>query len=161
MNIKRWTLITGLFVALLAVVVLVAPTALAAPPDGEGPGLGGPGRGGRALIRTAAEVIGITPQELITELREGEDLSIADVATAHGASADDIVDAVVAKASEHLAEKVANGELTQDEADAHLAEIEAHVTERINTPFSPPEPGQHPHHGQGPQGGQGAPSNSA
>jgi|GEM_PF-1693171 len=160
MNIKRWILFTGLFAALLAVMVLVAPTALAAPPDGQGPGQGGP-RGGRMLISTAAEVIGITPQELITELRDGEDLSIADVATAHGVSADDIVNAVVTKASEHLAEKVANGDLTQDEADACLAEIETHVTERINTPFSPPEPGQHPHHGQGPQGGQGAPSNSA
>ncbi len=145
MNTKRWKLFTTLFVALLAVMVLAVPTTLAAPPDGQGNGQGR--RGGR-MLATAAEVIGITPQELKTELREGEDLSIADVANNHGVDPTDIVDAVVAKATEKLAEKVDAGDLTQAEADEKLAEIETRVTEKINTPFSPSECGEHPQRGQ-------------
>jgi hypothetical protein len=106
---------------------------------------------GPGLIMTAAEVIDITPEELIAELREGEDLSIADVAEAHDVDPNSIVDAVVEKASEHLADRVADGKLTQEEADERLAEIREHVTERINTPFSPPERGDCPE--RGPRGG--------
>lgn len=142
MNTKRWTLFGGLLATILAVMVFVAPAALAAPGDGQAEGCGP--RGGHGLIDTAAEVIGITPEELIAELRDGEDLSIADVAANHDVSADSIVEAVVTQASERLAEMVDSGRLTQEEADEKLAEIEQRVTERINQPFTLPPEGQRP-----------------
>ncbi|MEZ5218067.1 MAG: hypothetical protein R2715_16115 [Ilumatobacteraceae bacterium] len=40
---------------------------------------------------------------------------------------------MTADAQTHLAEEVASGELTQDEADARLADVTARVTERVQT----------------------------
>ena len=97
----------------------------------------------------------------MAELRAGEDLSIADVANAHGVDPGSIDEAVVEKAAERLAEKVDSGQLTQAEADQRLAQLEERVTERINTPFSPPDPGERPQRGVRPQRGQRGPADTA
>ncbi len=97
-------------------------------------------RGGRALLRVAAEELGMTPQELVEELRSEEGRTIADVAADNSVSVDTIIDAAVEKASEKLAEKVANGDMTQAEADERLTQIEEKVTEAVNSPL--PERGQ-------------------
>ncbi len=148
MNTKT-KLFSGLFAGLIAVSALVAPTvSAAAGNDGQGRGQ----RGGRVLITTAAEELGLTRQELVAELQEEEDRSIADVADEYGVDPDDIVEAVVEKANQRLDEKVANGDLTQAEADEKLASIEEKVTEKINSPYSPPERGQNRQRGN--RGGQ-------
>ena len=142
-------LFSGLFAGLIAVTAFVAPAASAAGPDGEDGTRGR--RGGRIVFSTAAEELGLTRQELRAELQEEDDRSIADVADEYGVSTETIVDAVVDKVEERLAEKVADGDLTQAEADEKLAEVEEKVTEKISEPFTPGQRGQ----GRRGQGGPG------
>ena len=80
----------------------------------------------RLRVRThrlgpAAGYLGITPQELRTELRSGK--SLAEIATAHGKTVDGLVDAITAKAKERLDKAVANGRLTRQRADEILARL--------------------------------------
>jgi hypothetical protein len=113
------------------------------PGFGMGPG-GGPGRmmglGGNqwggpenALIAVAAEELGLTRQELIAELQGGK--TIADVAAEKNVAVETIVDAFLAPRAERLNELVANGQLTQEQADTQLAQMKTNVTERINQPW--------------------------
>lgn len=93
-----------------------------APEDGE-PREGC--RGGRSL-GIAAETLGMEVDELRAALDEGQ--TIAGLASANGVDPQAIVDASIERSEERLAEKVAAGEITQEEADERLAE----KTERIN-----------------------------
>ncbi len=106
-----------------------------APADASGTveahGERGPRGGHGPKLDAAAEAIGITADELRTELEAGK--SIADIAKAKGVSVDVVIDALVADMKAHLAEEVASGEHTQEEADAKLAEFTTRVTEMVNT----------------------------
>ena len=110
----------------------VVDALVAARPRG-GPGMGGQGgrhggdgdhggrggmRGGRGLD-AAATALGVTADELRTELEGGQ--TIAQVATAKGVDVQTVIDAMVADLKAHLDEEVAAGEHTQAEADAKLA----------------------------------------
>jgi len=95
----------------------------------------------RAMFKIAADTIGITPQELLEELRVEEDASIAEVAANHGSSAGDVIDAIVEKAQEKLDERVADGKMTQEKADERLVNITEKVTEVVNSPFPAREKG--------------------
>jgi hypothetical protein len=104
------------------------------PADAEGRPHG-PGQGGPRLD-AAAEAIGITADELKTELEAGK--SIAQVAEAHGVDAQTVIDALVAAGKEHLAEME--------------AELPDRVTELVNREGLP-ERGRH----GGPRGEGGRP----
>lgn len=110
-------------------------------PGGGGPGWGGHGGGGFGVdilnLETIAETLGITGEELSAELEAGATLS--DVITAHGGTVDAVVAALVADAQVELDAAVADGRLTQDEADARLADLSERLTERIESgaPFGP------------------------
>lgn len=58
--------------------------------------------------------------------------SIADVATDQGVAVETVVDAVVESATANIQERVAAGDLTQDEANERIAGLEERVTERVN-----------------------------
>ena len=73
----------------------------------------------------AAEYLGMTRQELVTELRSGK--SLAQIARAEGKSVDGLVAAMVAPAKERLAKAVEKGRLTRQRAD----EILERLTERV------------------------------
>ncbi|NUQ37129.1 MAG: hypothetical protein HUU23_04915 [Caldilineales bacterium] len=134
MQPKRWTIVFSLAALLLTLLTLAAPPALAQSATGEG--LGGPRlRLARAVFRIAAEEIGLTPRELLQELRQDGGRSIAQVAEDHGVEPDAVVEAVMDKASEKLAKLVAKGWLTQEEADEKLATMRERVTEFINKPL--------------------------
>lgn len=141
MIIKRWKIFTGLFAAILAATILITPAAMAKGQDG------GEQRGGRLLLSTAAELMDMTPRELMEDLRSQDDRTIADVATENDVSIDTIINAVVTKVSEKLAQKVADGDMTQAEADERLAQVKEKVTEAVNSPL--------PENGQGNQGNRG------
>ena len=113
------------------------------------------GHGGRhgASLETAATAIGITAEELRTELEAGK--SIADVATAKGVSVEKVVDALVAEVKAHLDEEVASGEHTQAEADAKLAEATTRITEMVQTDGLPAPKGGGEGHGPGGHGMKG------
>jgi lipoate-protein ligase A len=109
----------------------------------EGRGHGGPGKGGPKL-EAAAKVLGMTTEELKTELATK---SLADVAAAKGVDITKVTDALVAEFKAHLDEEVASGEHTQAEADAILAAFTTWVADMVNNvrPAGGPE-------GRGPRG---------
>jgi polyhydroxyalkanoate synthesis regulator phasin len=98
-------------------------------------GPNGPGRMGRGHFGIeggeVAELFGLERDELRDLLRDGQ--SLADIATAQGVDVQAVIDTLVNATKEHLDEAVANGRLTQDEADTKLAEITERVTEMVNT----------------------------
>lgn len=113
------------------------------PRGGHGPG--GPG-GGRHL-EAAAEALGTTAEELRTALEGGR--SLADVAAEKGMSTDALVEALVEAAKAHLAEHVADGSLTQEQADARAAELTERITDLVEREGLPARPG----HGGAPDDG--------
>ncbi|MFN8021748.1 MAG: hypothetical protein U0Q03_09505 [Acidimicrobiales bacterium] len=119
---------------------------------GDGDGDGGMGRmGGRGLgLEAAATAIGISVDDLRTALEGGQ--TIAEVAAANGVDAQTVIDELVTAAGQHLAEEVTEGDLTQDEADARLAELTTRITDMVNNglPAGGPMGG-----GMGDMGGMG------
>ncbi len=98
----------------------------AMPMGGRG---GGMGHGGQGLD-AAATALGITADELRTELEAGT--TIAQVASDKGVDVQTVIDAMVAQAKTHLDEEVAAGEHTQEEADQKLADMTERITDSVN-----------------------------
>lgn len=115
----------------------VVETLIANAPDRggrDGGGRGGHdgprgGRGGHGLD-AAATALGLSAGELRTELRDGS--TLAEVATEQGVAVQAVIDAMVAELEAHLDEHVANGKLTQEEADAKLAKATEKITDLVN-----------------------------
>jgi len=104
----------------------------------------GPGHGGFEHhemfggLDAAATYLGLSEDELRSELASGK--SLAGVAKAEGKSVDGLVDALVADAKKHLDEEVSEGDLTQEQADAMLAEIRQRITDMVNGKLPGPGP---------------------
>ena len=121
----------------------------------------GNGHGPRAAIASdaVAKVLGLTADELRTELQSGK--SLADVAKAKGVDVDKVKAAITADVKAHLDEEVASGEHTQAEADAKLAELTARLDDIVNRVKPAGMPGEmggkggHGKGGHGPRGGHG------
>ncbi|MBI3964249.1 MAG: hypothetical protein HY329_01330 [Chloroflexi bacterium] len=110
-------------------------------PDGGGPGRQ---RGMHVPIFPAiAQRLGITEQELMTQLRSGTKLS--DLAAQKNVSKDDLKAAVTTAAKTDLDAKVAAGQMTQQQAD----QILQHVQEELENLWN----GTMPQRGGGPRGG--------
>jgi hypothetical protein len=121
-------------------------------PEDCGPGMGhrrGPN------LDVAAEAIGIPVDELREALQGGQ--TLAEVAADHGVDEQVVVDALVADIEDHLAERVADGDITQEQADERLAEAEEHVTERVEN--GRPE-GERPPRGERPADAPDAPADA-
>lgn len=86
-------------------------------------------------LAAAAEALGITTDELQTELESGK--SIADIATEKSVDLDTIVDAFVAPMAERLQTAVENGRLTQEEADEIVQTMRENITEKLNQTWDP------------------------
>ncbi|HYK95600.1 MAG TPA: hypothetical protein VE011_07040 [Candidatus Dormibacteraeota bacterium] len=120
------------------------PTALAGAPsatrgtdtDGDNGAPGGPGGHVEATTDTSvvAKAIGITEAELQTALAGGQ--TVAAVAKAHNVPLQTVIDALVADGTAELAAQVANGTITQAQADAQKAEILQRATDQANGTFS-------------------------
>ena len=110
-------------------------------------GLGGFGRGmmggGDSLTSIAADELGMSLTELLTELQDGK--TIAEVAGDKGVEVQVIVDAYMAQLKESLDEAVADGRITQKQADWQLAQAEERVTDRLNSTWEDcSQGGRHP-----------------
>jgi polyhydroxyalkanoate synthesis regulator phasin len=107
-------------------------------------GLGGPGgRGGHGPgmdLSVAAETLGLSEEDLRTAL-EADGATLAQVAEDQGVEVDALVDALVAAGEERIADAVADGRITQEEADERLADLEARITERVESSM-PERPGR-------------------
>ena len=139
---RKWTVFSGLMAVLLVGMMLLAPASFAQE-NGDGEGKRGGRMHGPPILQIAADEMGLTREEMKAELEESEDRSIADVAAEYSVSTDTIVDAVMADVAEKMAERVADGTITQEEADEKMVEIREKVTEKIEEPFTPRGPGKH------------------
>ena len=84
------------------------------------------GVGGHAALATVAEALGVTEEELRTALSDGR--TVAEVAAEQGVDVQVVVDAVLAEVRERVEQRVAAGDLTQEQADEVLADAEARAT---------------------------------
>lgn len=113
------------------------------PPGGGPPHVFGFGPG----MDAAAEALGMSEEELRDALRDGS--TLAEVAEAKGVPVGAVVDALVAKLSNQLDERVADGDLTREDADERLADATERITEMVQE--GGPMIGRH-HHGVGDHG---------
>ncbi len=101
---------------------------------------GGQGGNDNSLIAVAADALGMEQADLVAELQSGK--TIAQLAEAKGVALDTIVDAFIKNHADWLATRVASGAITQESADAMLALMKTHVTERLSESFTPQGFGQ-------------------
>jgi polyhydroxyalkanoate synthesis regulator phasin len=102
---------------------------------GRGGGFGGRGgymmggSGESVLLSVAAEKLGMTVEELQTELEA--DKTIADVAEAKGVELATIIDAYVAAKQEQVQQMVTDGRITQEQADKMIENLREQAQERL------------------------------
>jgi hypothetical protein len=116
-------------------------------PEDCGPG-GGFGHGGRLDLAIAADALGMTEDELRTELQADDTTSIADIATERNVDIQTVIDALVADATADIDEKLAAGDIDAERA----TELKDGLTERVTDLVNRDGLG---HHGPGGGGGPG------
>ncbi|HUP87477.1 MAG TPA: hypothetical protein VM143_17630 [Acidimicrobiales bacterium] len=121
---------------------------------GDGVRKGGPGRpgdgrrdGAKPNLEAAASVLGLSPDELRTELEAGK--SLATIAGEHNVAVGKVVEALVADANARLEQAVTDGRLTQAQADERTAHLTERITDLVNHAGRPRDRGHH----EGPDGG--------
>jgi len=96
------------------------------PFGGEGHfGMGRGGFAGGAELNAAAAKLGMTVQDLVTELRGGK--TLADVAKEKNISADDLKAAIITAISAQIDQAVTNGKLTQAQADQLKSNLNSQI----------------------------------
>jgi polyhydroxyalkanoate synthesis regulator phasin len=102
--------------------------------------------GGAHLMESAATVLGISADDLMTQLRDGK--SLADVAEAQGISVDKLKTDLLAQVKTELDTLVSDGKITQSQADDVYSRTESNIDTIINAtgPFG----GRCPPGGPGP-----------
>ena len=94
---------------------------------------GGPREGHfglRAGLDAAAAYLGMTEDELRTQLEGGK--TLAQIATDKGKSVDGLVDALVADAKKHLDDAVAAGKITREQETQILSDLKTRITDLVN-----------------------------
>ena len=86
--------------------------------------------GARELVRAVAEATGLTTREVVQQWRDGQSLN--EIATANGASPDAVVATVTAEATERISQTVADGRMTQTQADLILQSLAERITEAMS-----------------------------
>ncbi len=92
----------------------------ACPPAGGGEG--GHRGGAGTSFDTLSEIIGLTSDEIKAQLKEGK--TITEIAAAQGISEEQLQEALYTAMAAKLAEKVADGSLTQEQADKMLERLQ-------------------------------------
>ncbi len=87
-------------------------------------------RGGGAKFETIAATIGITFDELRAQIAEGR--TIAEIAEANGVSASTVAEALIAEMESHIADHLASGDITQEQADLRLGAADERVDDLLN-----------------------------
>ena len=152
MKTRNWFVLTGVIIAVVALLALVPATFAQGPQGGAGqfrPGYGmmggngmGQGRGmalgiggpEASLVAVAAEQLGLERTELIAELQSGQ--TLAEVITGHNGDPAKIVETFLTQRQADLAELVASGQITQAQADSLLATMRANATARLEQGWS-------------------------
>lgn len=101
-------------------------------PGGPGlPGLGaGLGRIGGIVLEPVAKALGISTDELKTDLAKGQ--SVADIAKAKNVDLNKVIDALVADATARIDKLVTDKHLPQDVADKLKGQLKQWITDAVN-----------------------------
>lgn len=126
------------------------------PPADPGDCDHGPGGPGARPLGTAATALGMTKEELRDAL--DADTSIADVAAERNVDVQKVIDALVAEATARIDQKVADGDITAEQAAARKAELTERITALVNHDGPPP---RHHRHGPPPAGDTAAATTDA
>jgi hypothetical protein len=87
-------------------------------------------RVGRSVLNLAAEQTDLERAEVMQELQEGK--SLADILTEHHVDVTAFIDMAVTQATERANIAVANGQVTQEQADQLISTFRDRLTERMN-----------------------------
>jgi lambda repressor-like predicted transcriptional regulator len=109
-------------------------------PEGRGPREGRDARGfrggpGQGLFRPVADLLGMTPDQVVAERRAGK--SLADIAAARGVDQATLVQAITVTARARLDEQVAAGRLTAERADAIYQRIQQRAPQFVTSTENP------------------------
>ena len=88
-----------------------------------------------SLVAVASEALDMEQADLVAELQGGK--TLAEVAAANSVDVQDIVDAFLAPRAEFIAQAVTDGKITQADADAMQARMQAMVTAKTTQPWEP------------------------
>ena len=88
---------------------------------------------GRGIGSEVADVLGLSTEELRTQLADGA--TLREVAEDQGVDPQAVVDAIVAEAQTRADQAVADGRLTEDEAAERVAEASERATEALDRSF--------------------------
>ena len=134
-----------LMVSLVATGLLVFSFAGIAQADGPNDaddcscGEGGPYGLGATHSEAVSELLGLTHEEIETQRHE-EGKSLVEIAAAQGVSEDALVETIMAAKKEAVLAGVADGTLTQEQADLMLKQMEQRTQQAINrTSVGPPD----------------------
>jgi polyhydroxyalkanoate synthesis regulator phasin len=103
------------------------------------------GRRARAVVgavKVSADTIGVTPQELVQDIRNGQ--SIADVAKSKNVDPNTVVQAIVTAGNQRIDQAVTNGRLTQDQASKlkdRLPQVADRIVNHVPKACTPPADG--------------------
>jgi hypothetical protein len=103
-------------------------------PGAFGFGFIGPGLGGEDYQQKLADFLGVSVEDLRSEL-QADGANLASVAEAHGKSRDELKTFIVDEVTTALDARVADGDLTQEQADDILAKAEGVVDHMIDAEF--------------------------
>ena len=87
----------------------------------------------RAVVTISASSIGVTPQDLVSELRSGK--SIADVAGEHSVAVQSVVNALVSAAQARVDQAEQHGRLNSATASKITAALPGYATKLVNHVF--------------------------
>jgi hypothetical protein len=82
------------------------------------------------------DATGLTDAELYAALRDGS--TLAELIEANGGDVDAVIAELVAEATTELTAKVEAGDITQEQADVMIENMEARITDQVNGTFSAP-----------------------
>jgi uncharacterized protein (DUF433 family) len=88
---------------------------------------------GKAVVAVSSTTIGVTPQDLVSELRSGK--SIAEVAGEHNVSVQAVSDALVSAAEAKVNQAVTDQKLTSTQASKIEAALPGYVSKLVNHVF--------------------------
>lgn len=81
-------------------------------------------------VEAAATVLGLEPEELLSELKDGK--TMAEVAEEQGVTVDEFTAAMLPQVRQELDALVAEGKLTQEQADAVFERVEENIDRIVN-----------------------------
>ncbi len=83
----------------------------------------------RNVLQLAAEMTGLSTQEIVQQVRDGA--TLADILTANGVDPNAFIDSAVAQFGDRLDQAVANGRITQERAETLSAEYRMRLTDIV------------------------------